>query len=262
MGEDRFLRSLRCIGLTVWPDLRWLRGRLTGRPEGGGAPGRARHRERERVVRAEWEALRARLAPAAAEHVARVGELLADPLLEFTPGPDRAGERRDYLSATDAYQAAGKLLDEAADLPDLAAAVVLADRAVELFATARARHLGQRPPTARPRCFYNPLHGPAVDPPRGRVARKGRRVVAREAAAARRPACEPCRLALLAGEVPDVLPALWTAPDEHGRRTTVLVPYYALPRQVSIWAGTACGSYDPEASARVLRGEHRRHAAD
>ncbi|MFD6425690.1 hypothetical protein [Streptomyces sp. NPDC060198] len=265
MERDRFLGPLRRIGLTLSP------GRLP-RPNtpaehataDGGARGRSRSqdRERERLVRAEWEALRARLAPAVAEHVARVGELLADPRLEFTPDSGRSAVRRDYLSATDAYQAAGKLLDEATDLPDLAAAVVLADRAVELFAAARARHLGQRPPAQRPRCYYNPLHGPAVEPPREQRVRKGRRVVAREAAASRRPACETCRRALLAGEPPDVLPALWTARDERGRPLTLLVPYYALPRQASIWAGTACGSYDPEASGRVLRGEHRNRPAD
>ncbi|MCX5401633.1 hypothetical protein [Streptomyces sp. NBC_00102] len=253
---------MRRLGLAVWPGLPRLRGWSADGPADSAAHGRARSRERERLVRAEWEALRARLAPLAAEHVARVGELLADPRLEFTPETGESGARRDYLSATDAYQAAGKLLDEASDLPDLAAAVVLADRAVELFAAARARHLGQRPRASRPRCFYNPLHGPAADPPRGGSGRKGRRVLAREAAASRRPACEPCRLALLAGESPDVLPALWTARDERGRPVTVLVPYYALPRQTSIWAGTACGSYDSEASGRVLRGEHRGRPAD
>ncbi|MGW2277152.1 hypothetical protein [Streptomyces sp. NPDC001770] len=257
MGNDRLLRSLRRIGLAVWPGLPRPAGGPAGGPADGGVRGRARSRDRERLVRAEWEALRARLAAAAAEHVAQVGELLADPRLEFTPGSGESGVRRDYLLATDAYQAAGKLLDEAADLPDLAAAVVLADRAVELFAAARARHLGQRPHAPRPRCFYNPLHGPASEPAREQRGRKGRRVVAREAAAARRPACEPCRLALLAGDSPDVLPALWAARDDRGRPVTVLVPYYALPRQASIWAGTACGSYDPEASGRVLRGEHR-----
>ncbi|WP_330334339.1 hypothetical protein OHS33_34395 [Streptomyces sp. NBC_00536] len=240
------------------PDLRWLRGRLGNGPAYPDPPSRVRLRERERMVRAEWEALREQLAPAAAEHLARVGELLADPRLEFTPALGQNAVRRDYLAATEAYHAAGKLLDEAQDLPDLAACVVLADRAVELFAAARARHLGQRPPAPRPRCFYNPLHGTAAEPPRNQGVRKGRKVVAREAAAARRPACEPCRLALIAGESPNVLPALWTVRDARDRPVTVLVPYYSLPRQASIWSGTACGSYDDEAAGRVLRGEHRR----
>ncbi|MFD7027413.1 hypothetical protein ACFWAR_05170 [Streptomyces sp. NPDC059917] len=257
MGKYRVPNPLRAI-LAGVPDLRWLRGRLPDAPVHPEPSGRARSREREKRVRAEWEALREQLAPAAAEHVTRVGELLADPRTEFTPGPGQSAARRDYLAATEAYQAAGKLLDEAQDLPDLAACVVLADRAVELFAAARARHLGQRPPVPRPRCFYNPLHGAAAEPPRDRGVRKGRRVVAREAAAARRPACEPCRLALVAGEAPDVLPALWTVRDERDRPVTLLVPYYALPRQASIWAGTACGAYDAAAAARVLRGEHRR----
>lgn len=234
-------------------------------PDGGvdrRKPSRARsreqERERERMVRAEWEALRQRLAPVAAEYVARAGELLTDPHLGFTPDVDQGAVQRDYLSAVEAYQAAGKLLDEAEDLPDLVAAVVLADRAAERFAAARARYLGQRPPSTRPHCFYNPLHGHATDPPRPQKGRRGRRLVAREAAAARRPACERCRLALLAGQRPDVLPALTTVRDERGRPVTVLVPYYALPRHTSIWAGTACGSYDEDAPARVMRGEHRR----
>ncbi len=255
----------------IVPDLRWLR-RVTPPLEGGPVDdrkpaSRAQLRERQQRVLREWAVLRDRLAAIAGQRVADVGGLLSDSRLEFTPEAAEAAVRRDYTWAMDAFQAAGKLLDEATDLPDLAAAVVLADRALERFAAAHARHAGGRPAARVVRCYYNPLHGPA-DRHRAETSgsqhrqRTKRRLSAREASAERRPACSSCRMAILAGEAPDVLPALLTVRVSRHHTAKVLVPYYAVPQAASLWSATGCGAYDDDAPAQVLRGEHRRRAAE
>ncbi|MFJ1707275.1 hypothetical protein [Kitasatospora sp. NPDC088346] len=214
---------------------------------------------RQELLLREWEVLRERLAGVAGERVAAAGEVFRAAELRLPPEAEAA--RRDYLWALEAYEAAGRLLDEAADLPDLAAVVVLAERAVERLAAAHAVHAGRRPGTPVVRCFYNPLHAPVPPAPPAAARsshreRQRRRLGAREAAADRRPACPACRRAILAGQSPDVLPALLPA---SGRRSPrVLVPYYAVPQQWSPWSATACGAYDDLAPALVLRGEHRR----
>ncbi|WP_329459453.1 hypothetical protein [Streptomyces sp. NBC_01497] len=224
---------------------------------------RAIGREDEQRILREWEVLRDRLASLATKRLADVGDLLSDARLEFTPREAEPAVRRDYEWAMEAFQAAGKILDEAADLPDLAASLVLADRALERFAAAHARHAGRPPAPTVVRCFYNPLHGRAeraVRPPRKKKGGGRVRVSAREAAADRRPACTSCRLAILAGETPDVLPALYAVAVSKRRKAKVFVPYYTLPQQSSLWSATGCGAYDDDAPAQVLRGEHRRRA--
>ncbi|WP_371478398.1 hypothetical protein [Kitasatospora sp. NBC_00315] len=264
----------------------WFVGLLRGSGSGSGGGGtgarsgasgteapRRQSKERRELVLREWEVLRDRLAGLAAERVAAVGEVFR--AAELRLPPEETSARRDYLWALDAYQAAGKLLDEATDLPDLAAAVVLADRAVEHLAAAHAAHAGRRPAPPVIRCFYNPLHGAAANgtaarsgtdrhpgrTPHPRKARQRPRLGAREAAADRRPACAACRQAILAGQLPDVLPALLPAGATGRRSPQLLLPYYAVPQQWSPWSATACGAYDDGAPALVLRGEHRRRAA-
>ncbi|MCC9306786.1 hypothetical protein LN042_06645 [Kitasatospora sp. RB6PN24] len=249
----------------------WWFLRLLGSREPGPAAGSARGRgdggrrrmtrEQQEAVLQEWRVLRERLRGFAAERVALVGDVMraAEPDFpaELATGPAGAA----YLWAVEAYQAAGKLLDDDdADLPDLAAAVVLAERAVERLAAAHERLALRRPTAAaQPRCFYNPLHGPAVvRKPKGTKKQARRRVSPQQAAADRRPGCEQCRLAILAGQLPDVLPALLTVRRAWHRTRWVLVPYYALPQHLSPWSATACGAYDDTAPALVLRGDHRK----
>jgi hypothetical protein len=201
--------------------------------------------------------MRERLRRLAASRLADSGDALRAG--ELRACDERA--RAHWLWALEAYDAASKLLDEAADLPDLAAVVVLAERAVERMAAARAQQDGQRVPPPVRRCFYNPLHPAAADavppPRRRRRARTG----PRQAAADRRPACADCRRAILAGRPPDILPALLTVRTSRRRTAKVLVPYYAVPQQWSLWSTTGCGAYDDDCPAQVLRGEHRRRAA-
>ncbi len=222
-------------------------------------------KERQELVLHEWETIRERLQRHAAERVALVGDVMRAAEPRFPPGLAAGAAGADYLWAAEAYQAAGKLLDEAADLPDLAAAVVLADRAVERLAAAHERLAGRRPKAPAVRCFYNPLHAAAAVPGPRSAARKGKgaqRLSPRQAAADRRPACEGCRLAILAGQTPDVLPALLPRRRGWHRTERVLVPYYAIPQQWSPWSVSACGAYDDDAPALVLRGGHRRPLAD
>jgi hypothetical protein len=212
-------------------------------------------KEQQEMVLREWALLLERLRRVASARVADAGDVLRT--RELAPPPDSPAER-DYRWALEAYQAAGRLLDDAADLPDLAAAVVLAERAVERLEAARARLAGQRPPAPAQRCSYNPLHPPARREPRhdGRRRRRRPRTGAREAAADLRPACESCRRALLAGESPDVLPALVRVRVSRRRTVPVLVPYFAVPRQFSPWAATACGAYGDGVPEFVLAGGH------
>ncbi|WP_371495996.1 hypothetical protein OG871_09815 [Kitasatospora sp. NBC_00374] len=243
-----------------WWFVRLLRDPEPERRAPGGRLSKDQKEQQELVLR-EWEVLRERLAGFASERVAAAGDVFRAAELRLPPEEEAA--RRDYLWALEAYEAAGKLLDEAVDLPDLTAVVVLAERAVERLAAAHAVHAGRRPGPPVVRCFYNPLHPPVPPAPAATAKsshreRQRRRLGAREAAADRRPACPACRRAILAGQSPDVLPALLPAGAAGRRAPRLLVPYYAVPQQWSPWSATGCGAYDDRAPALVLRGEHRR----
>ncbi|WP_459186199.1 hypothetical protein [Streptomyces sp.] len=225
------------------------------------AAGRKLSKEQQELVLREWEVLRERLRSYASERVADAGDVLRAAELQPAGPTTQNTVRRNYEWALEAYEAAGKLLDEAADLPDLAAAVILAERAVERFAAAQAMSAGRRvrPPVTR--CFYNPLHGAQQPTPR-KTRRPARRIGRREAAADRRPACDSCRRAILAGQMPDVLLALMPVKASRRRTVRVLVPYYVLPQQWSLWSATACGAYGDDSPGLVLRGEHRRRTPE
>ncbi|BAJ30774.1 MULTISPECIES: hypothetical protein [Kitasatospora] len=243
---------------------RWWfsKGMRPAAPAAGG-PSRREARARRALALGEWEALREHLRKVAAERVTAAGAVFRAAELDLPAGEPAA--RRAYQWALEAYEAAGRLLDHAGDedtdLPDLAAAVVLAEQSVERLAAAHLLHAGRRPDPPAVRCYWNPLHGPAEPAPGpagNRRNRKRAHVTAREAAADRRPTCRSCRAAILAGQQPDVLPALLPAKAAPGRKGPLLVPYFAVPRQWSPWSTTACGAYDPDTPALVLRGEHRR----
>ncbi|MFI6685633.1 hypothetical protein [Streptomyces sp. NPDC050485] len=227
-------------------------------------------KEAQQRILDEWATARERLDRLVSARVTTVGDVLRTaelPLGEPLVAPSGADPlaQGDCTWAFDAFQAAGKLLDEAADLPDLAAAAVLADRALERFAAVHARAAGQPVPRPAQRCFYNPLHTAAEDahsPVRKQHRRQARRRTGpREAAADRRPACPSCRKAILAGQTPDVLPALVPVKLSRLRTARVLVPYYSVPQQWSLWSVCACGAYGDEWPSLVLRGEHRKRAA-
>ncbi|MEZ0064454.1 hypothetical protein ABIA32_000432 [Streptacidiphilus sp. MAP12-20] len=245
-----------------WWFLRLLRRAENAQASAAGQSSAERRstREQQELLLREWEVMRDRLAGLAAERVAAAGDVMRAAEVELAPEEQAA--RRHYEWAIQAYQAAGKLLDEAADLPDLAAAVVLAERAVERLVATHAQHEHVRLEGGTTRCFYNPLHGPArsgaVQPPHGK-RRQRPRTGRLDAAADRFPACRSCRDAIHAGQTPDVLPALLEVDRGWGRRRIrVLVPYFEVPQQWSLWSVTGCGAYDDTTPAQVLRGEHRR----
>ena len=192
---------------------RWWFVRLLSFPpeQAGRRPGRGRaerqraERERRELVLGEWEVLRERLARIAAQRVTAAGELFRAAELrlpaEESSGAAQSAARAAYLWALETFEAAGRLLEQAedphTDLPDLAAAVVLAEQAVERLAAAHALLAGRRAEPPAVRCFYNPLHGPAVP-----AAAPGRppRTAVRPAAPAAGPSwrartrtcCPPC----------------------------------------------------------------------
>ncbi|WP_329124977.1 hypothetical protein [Streptomyces sp. NBC_01465] len=239
----------------------WFVGQMRPAQGAGAVRGKGLSREAQHLVIEEWEAAYERLQRISAERVAAVGDILREAELPVGEAELDAVVRRDYQWALDAFAAAGKVLDEAGDLPDLAAAAVLAERALERFAAVHARLAGAaHPPKPAERCYYNPLHAAAERPHRPERRSAKRRIRPRGAAADRRPGCASCRKAILAGQAPDVLPALIPVKVSRLRRVRVLVPYYSVPQKWSLWSLSACGAYGDEWPALVLRGEHRRRS--
>lgn len=153
---------------------------------------------------------------------------------DATPGLSRA---------LDAYTAAGKVLDGARGIPDLAGVLVL---------VAQGRDALDGHPEALPLCFFDPLHGRAVRRATWRAL--GSRDSLDVAV------CRDCAQALRARRAPEVL----TDRTSDGRR----IPYFERPADRSVWAATGYGSltpYDPTdpdqpdgLAARILRGDFTR----
>ncbi|MFE6161955.1 hypothetical protein ACFQ7F_23935 [Streptomyces sp. NPDC056486] len=180
--------------------------------------------------------------------VVALGEAAARSTATATPQLQRA---------LDAYAAAGKVLDSARGLPDLAGVLALVAEGRDALdaqgtqSTQGALEKGTPPPL--PLCFFNPLHGRADVRIRWRPL--GRRDQLRVAA------CEECRAAVRARRAPEVL----TDEDPEGRR----VPYFEVPAEQSVWAATGYGSLLRDAegaegadgdglAARVERGDFSR----
>ncbi|MFF6917854.1 hypothetical protein [Streptomyces sp. NPDC012466] len=118
--------------------------------------------------------------------------------------------------ALDAYAAAGKVLDEARGLPDLAGALALAQEGRDALVGS----------PGLPLCFFNPLHGRAALRTGWRpLGRRDRLDVA---------VCQECADALRDRRAPEVL----TDTDENGRA----VPYFEVPAGRSAWAASGYGS--------------------
>ncbi|MEU0193067.1 hypothetical protein ABZ250_24830 [Streptomyces afghaniensis] len=125
----------------------------------------------------------------------------------------------DLQHALDAYAAAGRVLDEARGVPDLAGALALAQEGRGALAGS----------PGLPLCFFNPLHGGAALRTGWRpLGSRDRLDVA---------VCQDCADALRARRAPEVL----TDTDEDGRT----VPYFELPAGRSVWAATGYGSLMP-----------------
>ncbi|MFE6872178.1 hypothetical protein ACFVFS_37250 [Kitasatospora sp. NPDC057692] len=178
------------------------------------------------VFAADRAADEAGLRRQAAAEVLALGEAVDSADGAATPGLGRA---------LDAYDAAGRVLDAARGIPDLAGVLAL---------TAEGRSALAAEPSL-PLCFFDPRHGAAarrtVWRPLGRRERVDVAV------------CEDCAQALRARRAPQVL-----AVRDQGRT----VPYFELPADRSLWAATGYGSLlsgpDDTLAARVGTGEFTR----
>lgn len=201
-------------------------------------PGRHEPTPEEVATLAAMQAALGRMADGVRAEVTAVGELLA--AVEFPPEP--APDVHDALSrALDSYDAAGRLLDDVADLVELAGVAVLAGDARVSLAVAAARYRHEPLPTLPRPCFFNPLHGRSDRTAEWRTGYK---------TALKVPACTPCRKAIRRGDAPAHLAD--RAPD--GR----IVPYYAVDPSVSVWSATGYGTFHDDLAARIQRGEHRK----
>ncbi|OLT37263.1 hypothetical protein BJF79_30055 [Actinomadura sp. CNU-125] len=175
-------------------------------------------------------------AQASAEVIA-FGELLDRTDL---PGGDPAV--RDLLTrALDAYSAAGKVLDDAAGVPDLAGVLVLVDQGRDALASAGSLAAGGPAVPSEPLCFFNPLHGDAAvrltwRPPGTRRTLRVR-------------ACRECARTAKDRGTPKYLL------DERGDRP---VPYFEVPAETSVWAETGYGQLRSDLIERILRGDRTR----
>ncbi|WP_245194520.1 hypothetical protein [Kitasatospora phosalacinea] len=180
------------------------------------------------VFAADRAADEAGLRRQAADEVLALGTALEGADGATTPGLGRA---------LDAYDAAGRVLDGAAGIPDLAGVLALAAE-------------GRAALTTEPRlplCFFDPRHGTAVRRTTWRpLGRRERVDVA---------VCADCGQALKARRSPQVL-----AVRDQGRT----VPYFEVPAERSLWAATGYGSLlsgpDDTLAARVGAGEFSRAA--
>ncbi|GAA4621757.1 hypothetical protein GCM10023196_011300 [Actinoallomurus vinaceus] len=159
------------------------------------------HRVFGTARQADEDELRAR----AERELIALGELL----------DDAQGDPSELGRALDAYTAAGKALDRAGSLADLAGVLVLV-------------HLGRTPQDAPPLCYFDPRHG------EGAIAVTWRAPGTRTRRDVR--VCPRCARAVRDREVPDVL-------LDDGR------PYYEA---ATIWAETGYGQFG-DLVGRILR---------
>ncbi|GAA4392512.1 hypothetical protein GCM10023088_70730 [Actinomadura verrucosospora] len=172
----------------------------------------------------------------ASREVIAFGELLDDSTVPTS------GERARALvaRALDAYQAAGKTLDAARGVPDLAGVLVLLDQGRDALASAQAVAKGRSEIPPVPLCFFNPLHGDATSELDWRPVGSRRRLSVRT--------CRACARAARDKRAPEVLT---------DRRDGREVPYYEADPSGSVWAETGYGQLRDDLIERVLRGDNK-----
>ena len=180
-----------------------------------------------------------RLREQASREVLAFGELLDD---SDVPASDERA-RALMTRALDAYQAAGKTLDAARGVPDLAGVLVLVDQGRDALASARSVAKGGPEIPAMPLCFFNPLHGDATTGIDWRPLGRRRRLRVRT--------CRECARAVRDKRTPDVLMDARSGRD---------VPYYEADPAQSVWAETGYGQLRDDLVHRVLRGDLNRNA--
>jgi multidrug efflux pump subunit AcrA (membrane-fusion protein) len=157
-------------------------------------------------------------------------------LLERSSVPRSGASQEQFSRALDAYEAAGKVLDRAQDLADLAGVLVLVRMgrdAITAAETAGSSHVH----ASVPLCFFNPLHGVSARNVRWRPLGQRDSLQVR--------ACNRCADLVRQRRQPDAL-MCWL----HARE----VPYYELDPQQSVWAATGYGQFSNDLIDRVLAG--------
>jgi len=187
------------------------------------------------VFSAARSATEAGLRTLAQQQVIALGELVERPSAGVLP--DAVQEQ--VARALDAYEAAGKVLDAATGVPDLAGTLVLTHLGRDAMAAADALRSspGAPPPAASPLCFFNPLHGVADRAIRWRPLGERQALTVR--------ACAECAASAENHRLPDVLTDL-----VDGRE----VPYYEVAPERSVWAATGYGQLATDLVQRILTG--------
>jgi hypothetical protein len=184
------------------------------------------------VFAAARNATESELREQAQQQVIELGELVE------RPGAPLSDAARELITrALDAYQAAGKVLDSASGLADLAGVLVLTHLG---RAAAVAAQAGQDTSAAFPLCFFNPLHGEGVREIHWRALGERRTLDVH--------VCQECADATAQHRLPDVLT------DQAGGQA---VPYYEVDPDRSVWAATGYGQFGADLVQRILtRGPH------
>ncbi|RNL82312.1 hypothetical protein EFW17_19545 [Halostreptopolyspora alba] len=181
---------------------------------------------------ARYDALRSEVE----RELVRVGERLGEP-----PSSDQDTQTlAHYQRALDAHHAAGRVLDGATTLADLAGVRVLVHTAEDELRASQYRREGRKPPAPRRHCYFNPLHPTET-----------KRIVWRELGSSRTMrvhACVECAKAVRDYHAPVSLPV-----RHEGRQ----VPYYEVPADESVWSATGYGNLSDDMVQRVLRGRAR-----
>ncbi|MFC4566064.1 hypothetical protein ACFO4E_29770 [Nocardiopsis mangrovi] len=181
----------------------------------------------------------ARLRAEVERELVEVAERLgAFTLAEDAPQAAEAAEQ--YRAALDAQHAAGKALDAAQGMADLAGARVLLHMSEDALRAAEARQRGRRPPAARRHCYFDPLHPTATQPLNWRALGSPRKV--------RVHACADCAAAVRGHRAPVALSVA-----REGER----VAYFEVPAPESVWSATGYGNLADDLVQRVLRGDLR-----
>jgi len=175
------------------------------------------------ALRAEQDSAREQ----ARRQLLELGELLAQ-------SQATSGRGAEVLSrALEAYAAAEKVLDAAADMADVAGVLVLVREGRDLVAMASGR--ASRTRTTVPLCFFNPLHGVSARRVSWRPLGERQALVVR--------ACADCADRIRRRQEPDALIC-----RAHGRD----VPYFELDPSESVWAATGYGQFCDDLIERVL----------
>jgi len=192
------------------------------------------------VFSAARTASEAELREQAQQQVIALGELVEAPGPLAAAGPLSEQAQVQLGRALDAYQAAGKVLDQASGICDLAGVLVLTQAGRNAAAAAQAAQAGRPVPTARPLCFFNPLHGAAGHETRWRALGERETLDVH--------VCDDCARAAAQHRLPDVLV---------DRAAGQEVPYYEVDPEHSVWAATGYGQFADDLVQRILtRGVH------